>query len=110
ANGSTDAGSIFGVDPIHVERNVVAGGAASGDAQSFFGHRAHAALIDIAHGVDLNAGLLNVFLLAGIDVAHTYQHAALGPHFGRKIEAVGQLRRPKTHDRRQRHTVDVAAG
>src|SRR2546423_15668313 len=70
AHRSSHAGSVFRIDPIHVERNVISGGVASGNAQRFFNHSAHAALINIAHGVDLNAGLLDIFLLPRIHIAN----------------------------------------
>src|SRR5438552_17176867 len=69
------AGSVFRIDPIHVERDVVAGGAAAGHAQRLFDDGAHAALIDIAHGEDFDAGAKNIFFFGGIHVADTDQHA-----------------------------------
>src|ERR1700722_2801062 len=79
-------GGVFGIDPIHVEGNVVAGGAASGDAESFFHDGAHAALIDIAHGEDMNAGAAHIFFFDGVDVAHSHQDAVFRTDLGRKIE------------------------
>src|ERR1700734_2761936 len=66
------AGRIFGVDPVHVARNMVAGGAASGHAQSFFHHGAHATLVDVAHGEDADAGPAHVFFFDRVDVADTH--------------------------------------
>ncbi len=75
AHGSADAGGVFGVDPVHVERDVIAGRAAARSAKGFFHHGAHAALVDVAHGVDLgDAGSLDVFFFRGVDVAHADQH------------------------------------
>src|SRR6266700_4345990 len=67
---SAYAGSIFRIDPVHVERDMIPRRAASNDAQCFFDDGAHAALVDIAHGVDLNADLVDVFFFARVDVAN----------------------------------------
>src|SRR5277367_5875182 len=83
AYGSADAGGVFGIDPVHVKRDVIAGGAASGGAQSFFHHGAHAAFIDVAHGVDLaDAGATDVFFLGGVDVAHADEDGVFGRDLG----------------------------
>src|SRR5437588_7112463 len=64
AHGCPYTGSVFGVDPIHVERDVITGGAASGDAEGFFDNDPHATLVDIAHGVDFNPDVANGLALA----------------------------------------------
>src|SRR5262249_19815879 len=79
-------------------------------AQRFFDHGAHAAFVNIAHGVNLDTGLANVFLLAAIDVAYAHQHAVLRLDLGRETVNVGQVRRAQAHDGSQRHAVHVAAG
>src|SRR5262249_31784338 len=84
ANRRADAGGILRIDPIHVERDVITGCATAGHAQRFFDHGAHAALVNIAHGVNLDTGLANVFLLAAIDVAYAHQHAVLRLDLGRE--------------------------
>ncbi len=71
ADRSSDPGRVFGIDPIHVERDVIPGGAASGHAQGFFHDGTHAALINVAHGVNLNARTADVLPLDGVNVAHT---------------------------------------
>ena len=95
AGAATDRRShtrrIFWVNPIHVERDVIAGGAAPGGAQGFFNDLAHASLVNIAHGIDLNASLANVFALPRINIAHAHQHAVFCMDFGRKIVDVGQF-------------------
>src|SRR5277367_5899905 len=73
AHRSADAGRVFGIDPVHVERNVIAGSAASGHAQSLFHHGAHAAFVDVAHGEDSDAGAADIFFFNGVDVAHAHQ-------------------------------------
>ena len=72
------ARSIFGIDPIHIKRDVIAGGAAPCSAQRLFHHGAHSTLIDVAHGIDLgDAGVTDVLALGGVDVAHADDHAVL---------------------------------
>ena len=110
AHRRAHAGSIFRVDPIHVERDVVAGGAAAGHAQRLFDDGAHAALINIAHGEDFDAGAENVFFFRGVHIAHAHQHAIFRRDFRRKSENIGEIRRPQAGDGRQRHAVNVAAG
>src|ERR1700689_142546 len=56
AYGSAHSGGVLGIDPVHVEGNVVAGRAASGHAEGFFHDCAHAALVNVAHGEDADAG------------------------------------------------------
>src|SRR5580704_4461874 len=55
ADRSAYAGRVLGINPIHVERNVIAGGAAPGHSQSFFHDGAHAAFVNVAHGKDSDA-------------------------------------------------------
>src|SRR5579872_914015 len=82
AHRSADAGSVFGIDPIHVERDMVAGSAASGHAQGLFHDGAHAALVDVAHGEDADAGSMNVFFLYRVNVADSDQYAIFGLYLG----------------------------
>src|SRR5271169_6582806 len=110
AHGSTHAGRVFGIDPVHVERNVVAGGAATRHAQGFFHHGTHATLVNVAHGEDADSGAPNIFFLHCVDVAHAHQHAVLRLHLGGEVEDVAQFRGPQSHQCCQRHPVDVAAG
>src|SRR6516165_9141505 len=84
ADGGADAGGVLGVDPVHVEGDVIAGGAAAGGAQGLFDHGAHAALVDVAHGVDLaHAGAFDVGALGGVDVAHADEDGVFRQDFGR---------------------------
>src|SRR5258707_417341 len=66
---SADAGRVFRIDPIHVERDVIAGGAASGHAESFLHDGAHAAFVDVAHGEDLDTGFTDIFFFKAVYVA-----------------------------------------
>src|SRR5262245_61613592 len=104
------AGSVFGIDPVHVEGDVIAGRAASGHAEGFFHDGAHTTLVDIAHGEDFYTRTANVFLLVRVDIANAYQHAILRPHLRREIENVPEFGWPQAHDGRKRHPVHVSAG
>src|ERR1700691_1069576 len=85
AHRSAHARRVLGIDPVHVERDVIAGGPASGHAQGLFHHSTHAALVNVAHGEDANAGATHVFLFNRIDVSHSHQHTVLRLHLGREI-------------------------
>src|SRR4029079_5893575 len=109
AHGGCDSGSIFGVDPVHVEGNVVTGGAASGCPQRLFHDGAHSALVDVAHGVDLcHAGPLDVGAFGGIDVPNADKDGVLRGDLGRVAQHVRELLRPHAQQGRPRHSVDVA--
>src|ERR1035437_5679711 len=107
---SADAGRVFGIDPIHVERDVIAGGAASGHAERFLHDRAHTAFVDVAHGEDFHSGLADVFFFKVVDVADADEHAIFRLHFGREVVDLAQFDGRKTHERGERHAVHVAAG
>src|ERR1700674_3095223 len=107
---SADAGRVFGIDPIHVERDVITGGAAFGHSESFLHHGAHATFVDVAHGEDLDAGFANVFFFEAVHVADADEHAIFRLYFGREVVDVAEFEGRKAHDRRERHAVDVAAG
>src|SRR6266849_5926602 len=107
---SANAGRVFRIDPIHIERDVIAGGAAAGHAESFFHHGAHAAFVDVAHGEDFDAGFADVFFFKVIDVADADEHAIFRLYFGREVVDVAEFDGRKAHERGERHAVDVAAG
>src|SRR5580704_3181011 len=77
---SSHAGRVFGIDPIHVEGDVIAGGAPAGHAQGFFDDRAHATLVNIAHGENSDAGTADILFFNGVNVAHSYQYAVFWLH------------------------------
>src|SRR4029077_6207395 len=99
-----------GVNPIHVERNVVAGGATAGRAQRFFDDGAHATLINVAHGVNLDPGFADIFFFRVINVAHSYHDAIFGLDLGGEAHDVCQLRGGQSHNGGQGHSVHVPAG
>src|SRR4030095_6957716 len=70
--GSAHARGVFGIDPVHVEGDMIAGSAASGHAQGLFHDGAHAALVDVAHSENFHSCTANVFLFVGVDVTNTH--------------------------------------
>src|ERR1700731_4660936 len=82
---SADSGRVFGIDPIHVERHVITGGAASGHAESFLHDGAHAAFVDVAHSEHFDAGFADVFFFEAVDVADADEHAIFWLDFGREV-------------------------
>src|ERR1700751_1731409 len=78
----SDAGRIFGINPIHVQGNVIAGGTTTGHTQGFFGDGAHAAFVNVAHGEDFDASAADVLPLNCVDVPHTNQHTVFRIHLG----------------------------
>src|SRR5450755_3165944 len=107
---SADTGGVFGIDPIHVERDVIAGSTASGHAEGFLHYGAHAAFVDVPHGEDFDPGLADVFFFKIIDVADPDEHAVFRLHFGGEVIDVAEFGGRKAHERGERHTVHVAAG
>src|SRR6201987_1894984 len=108
--GSAHAGRVFRVDPVHIERDVVASGTAAGHAEGFFHDGAQAALIDVAHGEDFHSGAADGFFFMGVYIADADQHAIFRMHLRRKVKDVAQFSGTETHDGGERHAVDVAAG
>ena len=109
-DGRADAGRVFGIDPVQIERDVIADGAASGQAQRLFHHRAHATLVDVAHGEDVHAGAANVLALVFVHVADADQHTIFRPHLGTEAIHVAEWRVEQPHDGTERHAMNVAAG
>src|SRR5471030_324829 len=91
ADWSADTRGILRVNPIHIEGNVIAGGASSCDPKSFFHDGAHAAFVDVAHGEDGDSGLADVFFLDVVDVTDSDQDAVFGVHFRRESENIRQF-------------------
>src|SRR5262249_44987818 len=104
------AGGVFGINPIHIERDVISGSAPAGHAQGFFHHGAHATFVNIAHGEDFHTCLADVCFFVGVHVTNADQHTIFRTDLGRKVVDIGQFAGAKAHDGGQRHTVHVAAG
>src|SRR5256885_15689839 len=89
----SDSGSIFGIDPIHVERDMITGSASSSGSQSFFHHGTHAALIDVAHGIDLgDACSANIVSFRCVDIANADDDTILRRNLRRPLVNICQLR------------------
>src|SRR6185437_11637194 len=72
AHRSADTGRVLGIDPVHIERDVIAGSSAPSRAQRLLHHGAHAALVNIAHGVNLgHARAADILPLGSVYVAYT---------------------------------------
>ena len=69
ADGCADAGSVGGIDEIHVEADGDAGGVVHGVFDGVGHDFAHAALVDVAHGEDVNAGFFCDFAFVGVEIA-----------------------------------------
>src|ERR1035438_652837 len=52
-NGHPFPRRIFGIDPVQIERDVIADGAASCKAEGLLHHRAHTAFVNVAHGKEI---------------------------------------------------------
>src|ERR1041385_3809149 len=103
------SGSVFGIDPIHVEGHVISGCAVPGNANRGFHDVTHAALVDVAHSENVYARTADVFPFDGVDITHPHQYAVIWAYFRREIQDVSQFCRPKSHDGCQRHTMNVSA-
>src|ERR1700680_4630571 len=90
ANGSPYAGCVLWIDPVHVERDVIARGASPCNAEGLFHDGSHTALVNVAHGQDLNACAANIRPLYGVNVAYSHQHTVLRAHFRREVENIRQ--------------------
>ena len=75
-------GGIGGINEVHVQADGNAGRVVHGLFQGLRQHVAQAALIDIAHSEDVNAGFLYDFAFLGIQVARANDHDVAGLGFG----------------------------
>src|SRR5882762_4937164 len=68
AHGSADAGSIGGIDEVHIEADGDAGGVVHGVLEGVGHDFAHAALVNVAHGEDVDAGFRDDFAFLGVEI------------------------------------------
>src|SRR6185503_4855755 len=109
ADRGSDAGCILGIDPVHIERDVIAGCTAPRCPESFLHDGSHAALVDVAHRVDLaDASLANVGTLGGIDVPDAYQDCVLRRDLGGIAQHICQLFGAHAKECCLSHPVDIA--
>ncbi len=69
ADRSAHAGGVGGIDEIHIEADGDAGGVVHGVLQGFGHDVAQAALVNVAHGENTDAGFLDDFALLGVEIA-----------------------------------------
>src|SRR6266852_3405314 len=98
AHGSADAGSVGGIDEVHIEADGDAGGVVHGVLEGVGHDFAHAALVDVAHGEDVDAGYLDDLSFLGVEIAGTDDDDVAGLGFGLEAEKVDEFGRPVTHD------------
>ncbi len=109
-DGRSDAGRFARIDGVHVEREVKAIRLLRCQ-QNGFGHDgAQAALVDLAHGADADAGLLDVAALQFVHRADGHHHHVARVHLRRPTVNMSQLRGTHSDAAGQRHAVNVAAG
>src|SRR5882672_3925888 len=108
ADGSPDAGSVGGVDEIHIEAHCDARRIVHRIFQRVGHYFTHPALINIAHGEDVNAGLFYDFAFLRVQIPRTDDDDVTWLGFGLESEQVDELRRAVTHDGRERHAMHVA--
>ena len=102
--------SVGRVHEIHVQAYGRAVGIVGHETQRLTHHVAHAALIDIAHGKNVDAGLLDQAALFRIQIAHANKRDVTRLGLRLVTEQFDQLRRAVADDRRERHAVNVARG
>src|SRR5580658_3440456 len=74
ANGSADAGRVARVHEVHIEADGDSVGVVTCKFDCLAHHFAQAALVDVAHGEDMYAGILDEAALLRVKVAHADQH------------------------------------
>src|SRR5256885_13755025 len=82
ADGSADTGSIGGIDEIHIEADGDAGGVVPGVLEGVRHDFAHAPLVNVAHGEDVDAGFFYDFAFLGAGIAGTNDNDVAGFGFG----------------------------
>ena len=70
-------------------------------------HFAHPALVNVAHGEDMDARLLDDFSFLRVEIPRTDNHDVARLGFGLESQQVHQLGCAVTHNGRQRHPVNV---
>src|SRR6266852_1568694 len=98
AHGSADAGGVGGIDEIHIEADRDAGGVVHGVLESLGHDVAHAALVNVAHGEDMNAGFLDDFAFLRVEITGADDDDVARFGFGLEAEQVDELGSAVTHD------------
>src|SRR5260370_39349646 len=98
ADRSAHAGGVGGIDEIHIEADGDAGGVVHGVLESVGHDFAHAALVYVAHGEDVDAGFFHDFALLGVEIARTDNHDVAGLRFRLAAGKGHQVARAGAHD------------
>jgi len=108
AHGRADAGSVAGIDEIHIQADGDAGGVVHGVFEGVGHDFAHAAFIDVAHGEDVDTGFFRDFAFLSVEVARADDDDIA--RFGFRLEAheIDKLGRTIAHDAGERHAMDIA--
>src|SRR6266576_1890973 len=93
AYGSANAGRICGIDKIHIEADGDASGIVHGVLEGFGHYVTQAALINVAHGEDVDAGFLDDFPFLGVEIASADDDDIGGFGFRLEAEEVDELGR-----------------
>ena len=101
-------GASLRVHEVHVQAYGDAVGVVGGVFQGVGHDFAHAALVNVAHGEDANAGFFDQAALLGVEIANAHQHDILRLDFRLEAQQVNQLWRAVAHYGGQRHAMNVA--
>src|SRR5713101_5519609 len=107
AHGSAYTWCVGWIDEVHVQADGNAGGVVQGVFEGVTHDFAHAALVDVAHSENMDAGFLDdlAFLSVEIPRANNNDVARFGFRF--ETKKVDQFWRAVAHDGRERHAVHV---
>ena len=107
AHGRANAGSIRGIDEIHVQADSDARGVVHSVFEGFRHDIAHAALVNVAHGENVDPGFLDDLPFLSIEVARADNDDVSWLGFRSETSKINELCGAVTHDGRERHAMDV---
>src|SRR5437667_10718970 len=107
AHRRANSGSIRGIHEIHVQADGDSSGVVHSVFEGFRHDIAHAALVDIAHGENVDTGFLDDFAFLSIEVARADNDDVSRLGFRSETSKINELWGAVTHDGRERHAVDV---
>ena len=96
------------IDEVHIQANGDAGGVVHGVLEGVGHDFAHAALVHVAHGEDVDAGFLDDFAFLGVEIAGTDDHDVAGFGLGLEAEKIDEFGSAVAHDGSEGHSVDIA--
>src|SRR5207253_4256960 len=109
-DGSANAGRIGGIDEIHIQADGDTGGIVHGVLEGFGHHVAQAALVNVAHSEDVNAGFLDDFAFLGVEIARADDDDVARLGFWLEAEEIDKLGRAVAHDGGEGHAMHVDRG